>query len=285
MNKKILVVDDEQYIRDIICEYLISLGYYVVAAVDGQDALDKVEMESFDIYIVDIFMPRMDGLQLLNNIKELYPLAVVVVITGYSSIDIAVKAIRNGAFHYLTKPIQEEELLKVVESGLKHANELCAANSQAVPSEIRDAPEYMLLKGFTSEQQHEFFQLGTISHYLTGEKIPLDDQIGTILWLESGRLSVNLNENKIDTLIAGDFWGEETFLTTNAMFTELIAQADTQVRHFNRKNLVEYFTYNEEALTKRFMINLIQCMYLKWRKSLYKISLYTGYKPFTPQNV
>ena len=63
MSKRILFVDDEQSIRDIISEHLKQMGYTVVGAVDGQDALDMVEMELFDLYIIDIYMPRMDGLE------------------------------------------------------------------------------------------------------------------------------------------------------------------------------------------------------------------------------
>ena len=122
MNNKILVVDDEQSIREIIRDFLTESGYQVTLAVDGLDALEKVQFELFDLYLIDIYMPRMTGLELLEKIKQIQPLAVVIISTGYSSIDVAVKAIRSGAFHYLTKPIQAEELINVVNSGLQQVS-------------------------------------------------------------------------------------------------------------------------------------------------------------------
>ncbi len=128
-SRKILVVDDEQNIRDIISEFLGDLGYEVSVAVDGVDALEKVEYTKYSLYIIDIYMPRMGGLELIARLKEIQPLAVIIVTTGFSSIDVAIRAIRTGAYHYLTKPIQPEELIKVVDSGLAHVTDLGDAGS------------------------------------------------------------------------------------------------------------------------------------------------------------
>ena len=87
MPCKIMIVDDEQNIRDIISEFLSETGYSVAVAVDGVDALEKVQYEQYDLYIIDVYMPRMDGLELLVKLKELQPLAVVIVTTGFSSIE------------------------------------------------------------------------------------------------------------------------------------------------------------------------------------------------------
>lgn len=282
MSKRILVVDDEQSIRDIISEHLKQMGYTVVGAVDGQDALDMVEMELFDLYIIDIYMPRMDGLELMMRIKEIQPLAVIIIATGYSSIDIAVKAIRNGAFHYLAKPINADELSKVVESGLSHSNEMeeVGGISPASMEISKELIDLLLLKGFTPDQQMDFHQVGTLIQYQPNSKITLDEQFGTMIWIESGRVSVQLNGTHVDTLRPGDIWGEETFISSNSIFTELIVQAEANVRHFSRKKLMEFFTYQEESLIKRYMINLIQCLFVKWRKSVFKIGLYSGYSPY-----
>jgi CheY-like chemotaxis protein len=275
-------VDDEQNIRDIISDFLKDMGCQVVVAVDGQDALDKIEIELFDLYIIDVYMPRMDGLDLMQRIKEIQPLAVIIVATGYSSIDVAVKAVRSGAYHYLSKPITAEELTKVVESGLKHSNDLGEVSgiSPASMEISRELIDLLLLKGFTADQQNEFHQIGNLVPYRTGQSVLLNDQIGSMIWVETGRLSVQLNGTHIETLRPGDIWGEETFVNANYLFTELVAQADSHIRHFSRKKMAEFFTYQDERLTKQFMINLIQCLYLKWRKSLVKIGLYSGYKPY-----
>jgi len=284
MAHKILVVDDEQSIRDIIREFLFEMGYEVKVAVDGVDALDKARFETFDLYIIDIYMPRLDGLELLLRIKELQPLAVVIITTGFSSIDVAVKAIRNGAYHYLTKPIQAEELTKVVESGLKHSEELKDVNSiSAPPGSAVEQPEMLLLRGFTPEQQQDFRAVGVSCKYNAGDTIPQDNAIGSMLWIESGKIAVKYRNATVETLKTGDIWGEESFITSTLVFTQLIAAEVTQVRHFNRGKLIEFFTYNDETLTKRYMINLVQCIYVKWRRAVYRIGIFSGFSPELPK--
>ncbi|MBM4398933.1 MAG: response regulator [Candidatus Cloacimonetes bacterium] len=283
MNKRILIAEDDQSIRDITSEYLKELGYDVITAVDGQDALDKVELELFDLYLLDIYMPRMDGLELMMRIKEIQPLAVIIVITGYSSLDVAVKALKTGAFHYLTKPINGEELARAVEAGMKHSaqQEELGGISPAAQEISQELIDLLLLKGFTTEQRSDFQQIGTLVQYRPDEKIPLNDQYGSMIWVESGRISVQLSGTHVDTLRPGDLWGEETFIGANSVFTDLVVQTEAQVRHFSRKKMMEFFTYQDESLIKRFMINLIQCLYFKWRKAVIKIGLYSGYSPQT----
>jgi len=279
MSRKIMVVDDEQNIREIVSEFLTEMGYKVTLAVDGMDALEKVQYEQYELYLVDVYMPRLNGIDLLIKLKEIQPLAVVIIMTGYSSIDIAIKAIRSGAYHYLTKPIQAEELIKVVESGLKHSSDLGDVSTLSLaPLEISsELIDLLLLRGFTQTQQQDFRQLGNTVQYLPNQTIPLTEEPGSMIWVESGRVTVYHNNSVIDTLKSGDIWGEETFINTNSIFTALKAKTECQIRHFSRKKLIEFFTYNDETLTKRYMINLIQCVYSKWKRSVYRIGLYSGF--------
>jgi CheY-like chemotaxis protein len=279
-----MVVDDEQNIREIISEFLQEVGYSVTLAVDGLDALDKVAYEQFDLYIIDVYMPRMGGLDLITKLKEIQPLAVIIVTTGYSSIDIAIKAIRTGAYHYLTKPIQADELLKVVESGIQHAAELGETTSSvdSVTPLADKQSDMLLLRGFTNEQAKEFKSVGTVVEYQYGETIPLNEDQGSMIFIENGRLNVYHNEAVVESLGPGDVWGEETFINPNASFTVLKAQSEVYIRHFKRKKVMEFFTYHDETLTKRYMINLIQCMYMKWRRSIFRIGLYKGFNTEKP---
>jgi CheY-like chemotaxis protein len=82
--KHLLVVDDEKNMRDLLKGYLNEYGYEVTCAVNGQDALQKYEQGYFDIILSDLFMEPMDGLELLNHIKEIDPDAIFIMITGYS---------------------------------------------------------------------------------------------------------------------------------------------------------------------------------------------------------
>lgn len=278
-SRKIMVVDDEQNIREIICEFLKEMGHSVTLAVDGMDALEKIQYEQFELYIVDVYMPRMNGLDFLVKLKEIQPLAVVIITTGYSSIDVAIKAIRSGAYHYLTKPIQAEELIRVVESGLKHSADLGEVSTMNLaPLEISsELIDLLLLRGFNAQQQKEFRQLGKVVQYQPDDPIELKDDPGTMIWVESGKIAVLQNGAVVDHLKPGDIWGEETFFTANQIFTQLKAQNESQVRHFARSSLLDFFRSHEETLTKRYMINLIQCVYMKWRRAMYKISLFNGF--------
>ena len=124
MKKHILIVDDEQSIRELCKELLEEEGYKVTVAVDGQDALDKMDYDVFDLFLIDMAMPRIDGFELMKLIKQKQPLAVMVILTGFSSIDGAVKAVHAGAFQYLSKPINSEELFKTLKMLPEHYKKL-----------------------------------------------------------------------------------------------------------------------------------------------------------------
>ncbi|MDY6915700.1 MAG: response regulator [Candidatus Cloacimonadota bacterium] len=279
MKRKILVVDDEQNIREIIKDLLSEKEYEVTTAVDGQDALDKMNYEQFDLFILDIYMPRMDGMELMQKIKEKYPLAVVIITTGYSSIDGAINAIRGGAFHYITKPIIGEELLNVVDRGMDHYNEL-AGSMRRSPEDTTSGKNFfdtIMLRNFSSEEKADFHEMAIRKTYEKGETIPLAQEPGTIILLESGSASVYISDTLIENLEEGQSWGEESFIPSNKNFTTLRAKKDCVVRHYNRNNIIEFFKYHKESLLKLFMINLMTLMYLKWKKSMGKIAMFMGY--------
>lgn len=110
----ILVVDDEPIARENLRHVLMRQGYKVETAENGQDALKKVRRFEFDIIVTDLKMDRMDGLQLLDKAKQVSPSTQIVIVTGFATVDTAVRAMKTGAAHYLTKPIDLEELRKTV---------------------------------------------------------------------------------------------------------------------------------------------------------------------------
>jgi len=111
---KILIVDDEKIIRDSFSRVLMKEGYSVEAVESGRLALEKVAAEPFDIILLDLKMPGLDGLETLRELKERDPDLVSIMITGYPTIESAVKAIKSGAYDYLTKPCSPDELRIVV---------------------------------------------------------------------------------------------------------------------------------------------------------------------------
>jgi DNA-binding NtrC family response regulator len=107
---KILIADDELRLRRLLMVLLSNLGYTLIAAEDGIDALEKIESESPALVITDLRMPRMDGLELLRHLRENRPDIPVIVITAYGSIDSAVEAMKAGAVDYIQKPFEEERI-------------------------------------------------------------------------------------------------------------------------------------------------------------------------------
>jgi DNA-binding NtrC family response regulator len=112
---KIMVVDDEEHIREVLKDFLESLSYEVVEAEDGEDALAKFEPHEYDVIISDLLMPRIDGLELLKKIRLLDKNVVFLMITGYPSIETAVDAIKKGAYDYITKPFHMEDVKLKIE--------------------------------------------------------------------------------------------------------------------------------------------------------------------------
>lgn len=115
----ILIVDDEESVRDSLCNWFIDDGYEVDCAEDGKQALNKLESQEFDIVIADIKMPGMDGMELHKRIKTLAREPVFIIMTAFASVDTAVQALKNGAFDYVTKPFDPDDLSHLIRNAAK----------------------------------------------------------------------------------------------------------------------------------------------------------------------
>ncbi|MFA5672272.1 MAG: response regulator, partial [Synergistaceae bacterium] len=197
---KILVVDDEQNIRDIFQAFLRDMGYRVSTAIDGLDALEKIAIDKFDLYIVDIYMPRMGGLELISRLKEIQPSAVIIVTTGYSGLDVDFRSIRQSAFMYLAKPIQPDELIRAVEAGLAQKHGLSSDKPPLAMEEQPESdkqPELLLLRGFSTDQVLQFKSMGMVKEYNAGDFIPMDKEDGSMIFVERGYLNVFYNTDLV----------------------------------------------------------------------------------------
>ncbi len=110
----ILVVDDEEIVRDSLSRWLEEDGYRVDTAPDGQTALAKLAEQAYAILLVDLKMPGIDGLQVLTQARTMQPDAAVIIMTAYATVDTAVQAMKQGAYDYLVKPFEPEELSLMV---------------------------------------------------------------------------------------------------------------------------------------------------------------------------
>ena len=117
--EKILVVDDEQSLREVLSIMLKRAGYAVTSAADGEEAIEYLNKEIFDLVITDLRMPKVDGMEVLKAVKSASPETVVLVITAFATADSAVEAMKQGAYDYLTKPFQVDEVQLIIRNALE----------------------------------------------------------------------------------------------------------------------------------------------------------------------
>jgi signal transduction histidine kinase/DNA-binding response OmpR family regulator len=142
---RILVVDDEPPVIDVFREFLSSQGYELDTASTGEEALQRIAAFRPDIILTDINLPGLSGLDVMSHAKGLDPEVAVIVVTGYASASTAIEALRQGAYDYVTKPFDLDEVHQIVERGI--ANRRLKAINRELVEELRQKNEIL--------QQHE----------------------------------------------------------------------------------------------------------------------------------
>ena len=124
MKAKLLIVDDETEIRDMLSRHFRYSGYEVDTAANGLEAMEKLDASHIQVVISDIVMPKMDGVELLRNIRQQYPMIHTIMITGYVTLENALACMRHGADTFIFKPLEDlDELDQAVQqavTSLKH---------------------------------------------------------------------------------------------------------------------------------------------------------------------
>jgi DNA-binding NtrC family response regulator len=116
------VIDDEPVIHDILNQLLTSEGYEVDLSRSGEEALEKYSSQAYDLTLLDLLMPGLDGIEVLKRIKKIDPRAVIIIITAYASIESAINAMKMGAYDYIQKPFKHTELLLTIQRALERKN-------------------------------------------------------------------------------------------------------------------------------------------------------------------
>src|SRR6201997_5254301 len=119
-KSKLLVVDDELIVRDSLDKWFREEGYEVAVAESAQEALGKMAAGRFDLALVDIKMPGVDGVELQKRMHEIDPDMLVIIMTGYASVETAVTALKNGAYDYISKPFDPDDMAHTVRNALAH---------------------------------------------------------------------------------------------------------------------------------------------------------------------
>jgi len=121
MNRgRLLIVDDELSVRDSLAKWFSEEGYYVAAAESASEALTRVAEQTFDVALVDIKMRGTDGIELQRRLHEIYPDMLVIIMTGYASVETAIAALKNGAYDYVNKPLDPDEIAHLVAKAMSH---------------------------------------------------------------------------------------------------------------------------------------------------------------------
>ncbi len=118
---RILAIDDEKNIRQLIQNEFTDEGFHVATAENGEEGLAKIGKSHFDVVLLDVRMPRMDGIETLRRLKKTAPAAYVIMITGYGSIETAVASMKLGAADYITKPFKLNELMAMVKQAVRRS--------------------------------------------------------------------------------------------------------------------------------------------------------------------
>jgi two-component system response regulator PilR (NtrC family) len=111
MPAKILIVDDEKVIRESLELFLREEGYKAESAADGEEAINKIKASDYDVVITDLKMPKLDGIELMKKAGEISPETFFVIMTAYASVNTAIDSLRLGAYDYLIKPVEFDDVL------------------------------------------------------------------------------------------------------------------------------------------------------------------------------
>ncbi|MDR7570670.1 MAG: sigma-54 dependent transcriptional regulator, partial [Armatimonadota bacterium] len=151
VGRRVLVVDDEEPIRGLVRQILEREGFEVETASDGPTGLEKATSGEFDLILLDVRIPRKDGMTVLREIREVDPDAVVMVITAYASIEQALEALRAGAYDYIPKPFKKDELLVRVRRALDY--ERLRAENRRLHEELRRTFKFEGIVGTSPKMQ------------------------------------------------------------------------------------------------------------------------------------
>ncbi|MEE9252249.1 MAG: sigma-54 dependent transcriptional regulator [Thermodesulfobacteriota bacterium] len=169
---EILVVDDEPGLRDFLEIMLNKQGYGVETAVDGVDAIEKVQNSNFDLVVTDMQMPRMNGIEFLREIKQREPDLTVIIITAYASHQSAIEAMKLGAYDYITKPFKIDEIKLVIQKALD--KKLLEYENQRLKKELESKYGFGNMIGRSPVIEHVFELIKRVSELnvnvlITGE--------------------------------------------------------------------------------------------------------------------
>ncbi|HEX5719990.1 MAG TPA: sigma-54 dependent transcriptional regulator, partial [Thermoanaerobaculia bacterium] len=159
----VLIIDDEEVLQDVLTALLRKEGHVTHSAFSGEEGLEVLDREDIDLVLLDLMLPGMHGMQVLKEMRRRHADVVVVVITAFSSIESAIDAMREGAFHYIAKPFKNEEVLLTLRKGLEQRR--LATENKSLREQLRQRFGFdnIIGKGKPMQQVYELIQLAAPS--------------------------------------------------------------------------------------------------------------------------
>ncbi len=224
-ERKILIVDDELSVRESLREWFSEDGFQVETAEDGNSALSKMQAGPYDIIIIDLKMPGMDGITLQKRVREIDKDAAIIILTAYASVDTAVEALKLGAYDYVTKPVDPDDLSNLVKNILKQ-KDLSEENVRLKEKVSALAPTSPLI-GNSPAMNRVMELIRTVAEtdstvVILGESGTGKELIARAIHAQSGRRFfpiVAVNSGSIpETLLESELFGHEKGAFTGAQY-------------------------------------------------------------------
>jgi DNA-binding NtrC family response regulator len=172
---RILICDDEPSVRDSLGNWFRDEGYAVEVAVSGRDTLEKITREQWDIYLIDIKMPGMDGLELQRKLKAADPSATIILMTAFASVESAVEAMKQGAYDYIVKPIDPDDLEHLVRNAAERR--ALVSENRRLREKIDEISQFHEIIGQSPAMQRVLEQVTLVAQ--TGTTILIRGESGT----------------------------------------------------------------------------------------------------------
>jgi two-component system response regulator PilR (NtrC family) len=227
IKERILVADDEQSMREFLDIMLKKEGYKVSLASNGEEVVKLIDSDLFDLVLLDIRMPKVDGISALKKIKAIAPETIVIMITAYASADTAIKAMKEGAYDYITKPFKVEEIKLIIKNALEKKN--LQKENILLKQVVRDRFHFGNIIGQSSKMVSLYDLLEKVSPtktniLITGESGTGKELVAKAIHYNSPRKEkpfVTLNCGAIpETLIESELFGHMKGAFTDAIATK-----------------------------------------------------------------